>query len=70
MTYDEAVAWWESHDDSDFWGDELKAEIPVVFAAIYGREPDEADRREGLWSHICAAMTSDGNCHPGDEGRA
>jgi hypothetical protein len=49
----EAREWVRSHDDSDSSDDD---QLPEVFVALYGREPDEQDIEEGLWSHCCAAV--------------
>lgn len=35
-------------------------ELEAAFAAIFERPPDDKDREEGLWSHVCAAV--DGKC--------
>jgi hypothetical protein len=53
MTKRQAEAWVRSqHDDDELDNDELEA----AFRAIYGRAPDDQDREEGLWSHLCAAV--------------
>jgi hypothetical protein len=55
MTKSEAEQWVRDHaDDDDLDGDELFD----AFRAIFGREPDAADRAEGLWSHLCAALAT------------
>ena len=28
-----------------------------LFAALYERTPDDKDRQEGVWSHVCAALS-------------
>lgn len=40
---------WENDQVSD-------DEVEDCFRALYGREPDEDDITEGLWSHCCAAV--------------
>lgn len=52
MTKSEAKRYVREHDDDTADLDDL----PAVFAAIFGREPDMQDRRDGLWSHCCAAV--------------
>lgn len=39
-------------DDSTLDDDDLEH----AFGAIYGRRADDAERAEGLWSHLCAAV--------------
>lgn len=39
-------------DDDDHDADELER----MFAMAYGRQPDDEDRAEGLWSHLVAAV--------------
>jgi len=56
MTRHEAIQWVRSHGDMD---DPTDGDLDVVFRALYGREPDETDREEGLWSHCCAAVETD-----------
>jgi len=53
MTKTEALKYVTNHNDDDVLDD---AELEAAFAAIYGRPADAQDRREGLWSHICAAV--------------
>lgn len=53
MTKNEAKRYVRDHDDYDHDDDE----IDEVFAALYGREPDERDREDGVWSLCCAAVS-------------
>jgi hypothetical protein len=55
MTKREAKAWVRAHSDDDELPDH---ELAAAFTAIFGRRPDAQDRREGLWSHLCAAVLS------------
>jgi hypothetical protein len=52
MTSKEATQWVRDHYDDEELDDE---ELEEVFAAIYGRYPDDDDMRDGLWSLVCAA---------------
>ena len=52
MTKSEAKRYVRTHTDDSADADDL----PAVFAAIFERQPDQQDRREGLWSHCCAAV--------------
>ncbi len=53
-TEDEIREHIESHDENcETPHDDLVA----MFATVYGRQPDEDDEREGLWSHICAGVS-------------
>lgn len=40
-----------THEDDD---DHDQDELERLFALAYGREPDDQDREDGLWSHLCA----------------
>lgn len=40
-----------SHEDDD---DMDEDELAEVFVQVYGRKPDAKDRRDGVWSLICA----------------
>lgn len=53
MTETEAIEYVATHGDDDVLDPE---ELDACFAAIFGREPDDEDRAEGLWSHCCQAM--------------
>lgn len=53
MTKSEAELWVFNHDDNDDLSDD---ELESAFAAIFDREPDDEDREQGLWSHLCAAV--------------
>jgi hypothetical protein len=46
----EYVACHEDEDDMD------EDELADVFVQVYGRKPDAKDRRDGLWSLICAGI--------------
>jgi hypothetical protein len=52
MTKSEAEEYVAEHTDDTADSEDL----PQVFAALYEREPDAQDIREGLWSHCCAAV--------------
>jgi len=56
MTEAEAIQYVRDHDDSDTLD---PADLDAAFRAVYGRDPDEQDRAEGLWSHLCAAVDVD-----------
>lgn len=57
MTESDAIKWVRSRtNDDDLSDDDLEA----AFLAIFGREPDDDDRDQGLWSHICAAVSCGG----------
>lgn len=51
MTEDEATAWVRSHSDDDHLDEQ---QLEAAFCAIFGRDADDDDRAEGLWSHLCA----------------
>ena len=51
MTEREATQYVLDHADDDNLPDD---EVEEVFRAIFGREPDDQDYEEGLWSHILA----------------
>lgn len=53
MTKTEAIELVNAADDNDQLDD---ATMRDMFAALYDRQPDAQDEREGLWSHICAAI--------------
>jgi hypothetical protein len=55
VTKREAIKWVKAHDDDDNLDPQALEE---AFLAIYGRPPDDQDREEGLWSHLCAAVFS------------
>ena len=42
-----------SHADDDELDED---ELAEVFAQVYGRKPDAKDRRDGVWSLICAEV--------------
>ncbi len=42
-----------SHEDDD---DMDEDELAEVFVQVYGRKPDAKDRRDGVWSLICAGV--------------
>lgn len=42
-----------SHEDDDEMDN---AELDGVFVLVYGRWPDSKDRRDGIWSLICAGV--------------
>ena len=42
-----------SHEDDD---DMDEDELADVFVQVYGRKPDAKDRRDGVWSLICAGI--------------
>jgi hypothetical protein len=52
MTKQEAIQFVRDHSDQDNLADD---DLAPVYTALYGREPDDQDREEGLWSHCCAA---------------
>lgn len=54
MTVKEAKAWVRSHDDDDSLDE---SELIAAFTAIFGRAPDRQNHDEGLWSHLCAAVS-------------
>jgi hypothetical protein len=55
MTATEAKNYVRACDENE--GPEDYDEAAELFAAIFGREPDEGDGDEGdLWSHVCAAV--------------
>jgi hypothetical protein len=41
------------HEDDDEFDDD---ELEEVFVQVYGRKPDAKDRRDGIWSLICAGV--------------
>jgi hypothetical protein len=43
----------DSHEDDD---DMDEDELEEVFVQVYGRKPDAKDRRDGIWSLICAGV--------------
>lgn len=43
----------DNHEDDDDFDDQ---ELEEMFILAYDREPDDDDRDQGLWSHICAAV--------------
>ncbi len=52
MTEEQAREYVASHDDSDELDDD---DLEHAFAGIFNRRPDDEDRAQGLWSHLCAA---------------
>lgn len=50
---DSAREYVASHEDDDEMSEE---ELDGVFVQVYGREPDAKDRRDGVWSLICAGI--------------
>ena len=52
-----AIEWVKNHTDDD---DLDESELEQAFTAIFGREPDDEDWEQGLWSHLCAAVEADG----------
>ncbi len=54
MTEADAIRYVRTHDDDNADPDEVEE----VFRTLYDRAPDSQDRREGLWSHCCAAVES------------
>lgn len=53
MNKTEAIEYVRNHDDDDEIDDR---QLEAVFATLFGRPADDQDRREGLWSHVCAAV--------------
>ena len=53
-TDDEIRDYIESHDENI---ETPHADLVAMFRAIYDREPDAEDIREGLWSHICCGVS-------------
>ena len=53
-TEDEIREYIESHDDNQ---ETSHDDLVDMFCSIYGREPDQEDIREGLWSHICCGVS-------------
>jgi len=53
MTKRDARAWVREHNDNDVLDQD---ELEAAYTALYGCEPDDQDREEGLWSHCCAAV--------------
>lgn len=53
MKRSDAKKWVREHDDDDVLDER---ELAEVFAALYGREPDQDDENVGLWSLCCAAV--------------
>jgi len=53
MDKTQAAQWVQDHDDDDELDD---GELDAAFAALYEREPDDEDRRVGLWSLLCAGQ--------------
>jgi len=55
MTKPEAIKYVRSCDDDG--GPETYKEAAELFAAVFGRQPDDDDGDQGdLWSHVCAAV--------------
>jgi len=53
----DARAWVAEHDDDDVVDEDELAEI---FVTLIGREPDDDDRANGLWSLVCAEVGDEG----------
>lgn len=53
MTKREAEKWVRTVDEDSINDDDLEA----AWLAIFGRKPDSQERREGIWSHLCAAIS-------------
>jgi len=53
MTQQEAIDFVHNHNDDDNLDSD---DVTEAFTALYQRLPDDLDRREGLWSHCCAAV--------------
>ncbi len=51
MTETEATQWVRTHSDDDHLDEQ---QLEAAFRAIFGRDADDYDRAEGLWSHLCA----------------
>ena len=60
MTKTQAIEWVKSTDDGDAYEDECKD----AFRAIFGREPNDDDRDQGIWFHLCAAVSVMRNPNP------
>lgn len=58
MTKSEAIEWVQSHTDDD---DLDETELTEAFKAVFGREPDDEDWEQGVWSHLCAAAGCEEN---------
>jgi hypothetical protein len=60
MTEKEASEWIKENaameEDVELDG----AELECAFEALFGRPADAQDRREGLWSHLCASQSKGG----------
>ena len=56
MTKKAAIEWVQSHADDDELDDD---DLEAAFVAIFGRKPDDDEYDQGLWSHICAAVSSE-----------
>ena len=54
MTVEQARAYVAGHSDDDTLDDD---DLEHAFSALYHRRADDQDRTEGLWSHLCAAVT-------------
>lgn len=55
MSETQAEQWVREHGDADELDD---VELEEAFAAIFDRAPDDLDRTQGLWSHLCAGVAS------------
>lgn len=44
----------ESHDENQSTPED---QLLAMFQAVYGREPDSAEERMDMWSHICAGVS-------------
>lgn len=51
MTKSQALQYVRSQSDSDH---KDETELEEAFAALFERAPDDEDREQGLWSHLCA----------------
>lgn len=54
-TEEEATEWVRSHDDDDTLDDD---DLDRAFHSLFGRRPNDSDREQGLWSHVCAAVSA------------
>lgn len=53
MTKKEAKQYMAEHNDDDLLNDD---DLESVFFALFGRQADDIDRVEGIWSHCCSAL--------------
>jgi hypothetical protein len=59
MNLQQATTFVAEHSDDD---DLDQADIDASFTAIFGREPDDEDREDGLWSMMVSSCNDDGSC--------